>query len=261
MYLDKIISDTKELVEYRKSKLCLSDLLKQIDEKKETIKQRNFTEIISKKDRINIIGELKKASPSLGIIRNNFDIVDLSKQFLQAGIVAISVLTEPKYFKGDILYLNIVHNSVNLPVLRKDFIIDEYQIYESFLNKSDAILLISRILSKQQLKEFLYISKKLNMAVVLEVHDENDLEKALDTDTNIIGINNRNLDNFTVDINNSVKLRKLIPENKIVISESGIRTKQDILTLLKNNINTFLIGEILMKTDNIKMKIKELTGR
>ena len=204
---------------------------------------------------------MKKASPSKGIIAEDFPYLDIAKEYENIGASAISVLTEPHFFKGDNKYLEEISRNVDIPVLRKDFIIDEYQIYESKLIGADAILLICSILTKSQLKEYLNIAKELNLDVLVETHDEKEVKIAVEIGANIIGVNNRNLKDFTVNIENSISLRKLVPKDILYVSESGISTREDIKKLEENNINAVLIGETLMRSSNKKMMLDKLKGK
>ncbi len=253
-YLEKIVSEKIETLNKKKKELPIEELK---DFLKEKIEKRNFKEAISKPDFINIIGEIKKASPSVGIIRKDYDVQYLAKKLENSGVSAVSVLTEEKYFHGDLLHLISVKSSTKIPVLRKDFIIDEYQIYESKVFGADAVLLISEILEKNKLNDFLQICQELNLDVMVEFHSENQLNKILSLPVEIIGINNRNLDDFSVDINTTIKLKDKIPQDKIVVSESGIRKREDILKLKNSNINAVLIGESIMRSEKIEEKIKE----
>lgn len=256
--LEEIIEAKKQSVEHKKKKFPLSRLIELLAKLGPT---RDFATAISKPDRINIIGEIKRASPSAGIIRKEFDVSDIAAKLAEGGVSAISVLTEEKYFQGDLYNLitvyRSVNRSVNIPILRKDFILDEYQIYESRVYNADAILLIVSILSDEQLKQYLLLCKKLSLAALVEVHSEEDLKRALSVNADIIGINNRNLDNFSIDINRTFKLRRLIPEDKIVVCESGIKTNEQIIKLEENRVNAVLIGETLMRSGDIISKLKE----
>ncbi|MBQ3835009.1 MAG: indole-3-glycerol phosphate synthase TrpC, partial [Elusimicrobia bacterium] len=208
-----------------------------------------FEESLKSKD-FAFICEIKKASPSKGIIVEDFPYIDIAQEYEKAGATAISVLTEPNFFKGNDIFLKDVADTVNIPVLRKDFIIDEYQIYQAKLIGADAVLLICAILDETTLNKFLNLAKSLKLSCLVETHNEDEIKKALNSGANIIGINNRDLKTFTVDINTSLKLRKLIPENKILISESGIKTAQDIKILKNAGFNGALIGESMMKSKN-----------
>lgn len=207
---------------------------------------------------ISFICEVKKASPSKGIIAENFPYLDIANEYENAGASAISCLTEPKWFMGSDIYLKEIAQSVNIPVLRKDFTICEYQIYEAKVLGAKAVLLICALLDKETIKKYISICDSLGISALVEAHDENEVNKALDSGARIIGVNNRNLKDFTVDVNNSTKYRKMIPENIIFVSESGITTHDDIKVLLNNKTNAVLIGETFMRAENKKEKLQEL---
>ena len=253
--LGKIVSYKKKRIAEKKEKIPLAKLKNRIDDLPPA---RDFKSAISLPGKISIICEIKKASPSGGLICKEFHPKKIARTYEKNGAAAISVLTEDKYFQGDILHLFSVKQSVNIPLLRKDFIIDEYQLYESRAFGADAVLLIASILDGKQIGEFIKISKDIGMETLLEVHCEEDLEKVLSTPAEIIGINNRNLKDFTVDLNITKDLRKKIPPEKIVISESGIKTREDVLLLKNTGINAILIGQILLESEDIGKKLEEL---
>jgi indole-3-glycerol phosphate synthase len=194
-----------------------------------------------------IIAEIKKASPSAGVIDEDFNPVKKALEYEAFGASALSILTEENFFMGSVDYLKKVKAITSLPILRKDFMIDEYQVYESKLIGADCILLIASILSDQQIEDFIYIAKKLDLDYLIEVHDENELKRVEHFDDALIGVNNRNLKTFEVDLNNSVRLRNLFKQKNIFIAESGIKTREDMNYLKQNNIKVFLIGESLMR--------------
>jgi len=210
---------------------------------------------------ISIIAEIKKASPSKGLIANNFAPAVQAKAYEEAGVAAISVLTEPKYFLGSDEYLTDVRRAVSLPIIRKDFTIDEYQIYEAKVLCADAVLLICALLDLETIKYYLKICDLLGLTALVETHDAQEIAMALDAGARVIGVNNRNLKDFTVDIKNSVRLRRLVPEEKIFISESGITTRSDIASLEEVGVDAVLIGETLMRSCNLKETIAELRGK
>ena len=214
----------------------------------ENLKETNFKKSLQNKAEA-IIAEIKKASPSAGIISDNFDPVLKSKEYESFGASALSILTEEDYFLGNIQYLKDVKATTSLPILRKDFIVDEYQIYESKLIGADCILLIASILNDEELKNFSETADRLKLDYIIEVHDEEELQRVQHFSNAIIGVNNRNLKTFDVDINNSVELKKIFKGENIFIAESGIKSKKDIEYLKQHNINVFLIGESLMKGD------------
>ena len=242
--LDEIVAKTKSKLEEKKQGLSLEELSSKIDF--ENLKETNFKKSLQNKAEA-IIAEIKKASPSAGIISDNFDPVLKSKEYESFGASALSILTEEDYFLGNIQYLKDVKATTSLPILRKDFIVDEYQIYESKLIGADCILLIASILNDEELKNFSEIAERLKLDYIIEVHDEEELQRVKHFSNAIIGVNNRNLKTFDVDINNSVELKKIFEGENIFIAESGIKSKKDIEYLQQHNINVFLIGESLMK--------------
>ena len=193
---------------------------------------------------------IKKASPSKGVIREKFNPVDIARSYEEYGAACLSILTDELYFQGDLKYLNLVKQDVGLPILRKDFIVDPYQIYESKINGADCILLIAAILSDQQLVEYEKIAHDLGMAVLVEAHDAEELDSSLQLQTELIGINNRNLKTFDVTLDTTLDLKNKIGKDKIVVTESGIFTKSDVELMNKNDVHTFLIGESFMRHDN-----------
>ncbi len=244
--LDEIVAKTKSKLEEKKQGLSFEELSSKIDF--ENLKETNFKKSLQNKAEA-IIAEIKKASPSAGIISENFDPVLKSKEYESFGASALSILTEEYYFLGNIQYLMDVKAITSLPILRKDFIVDEYQIYESKLIGADCILLIASILNDEELKNFSEIAERLKLDYIIEVHDEEELQRVKHFSNAIIGVNNRNLKTFDVDINNSVELKKIFEGENIFIAESGIKSKKDIEYLQQHNINVFLIGESLMKGD------------
>lgn len=209
---------------------------------------------------LHFICEVKKASPSKGIIAKDFPYLDIAREYEHAGASAISVLTEPDYFQGRDEYLQEIARTVSIPVLRKDFIIDEYQIYEARLLGASAILLICALLKDEELGRFLELAHSLGLSALVEAHEENEVKRALAAGAEIIGVNNRDLRTFAVDITNSVRLRKLVPEDAVFVSESGIRTAGDIRILRENGTNAVLIGETLMRSEDKQQMLKELAG-
>ncbi len=258
MILQKIAEETVERISEEKKKLPLS----QLRAKAELLEKNTghpFEKALARKG-MNFICEVKKASPSKGIIADEFDYIGIAKSYEQAGAAAISCLTEPFRFMGSDKYLEEIVQNVSIPVLRKDFTVDEYMIYQAKVMGASAVLLICAILSREQLKEYYNIAKSLGLSALVEAHDEAEIEAALETGAHIIGVNNRNLKDFTEDINNSVRLRKLVPKDVLYVSESGIKTADDIAMLYKNNVNAVLIGETLMRSENKKKMLEELAG-
>ena len=247
--LKKIVENTRENLKAKKAKLSLEDVkssLKELD-----LPKSNFKSSISNKDEA-IIAEIKKASPSAGVISENFNPVEKAKEYESVGAAALSILTEEDFFLGSIDYLKAVKRTTSLPILRKDFIIDEYQIYESKLIGADCILLIASILSDLQIEEFVKIAKKLELDYLIEIHDEKELKRVEIYRDALIGVNNRNLNTFEVDLDNSIRMKNLFKEKNIFIAESGIKSIDDINYLKLHNINVFLIGESLMRGDFFK---------
>lgn len=207
---------------------------------------------------IAIISEVKRASPSKGLIAEDFDYLAIARDYESAGVSAISVLTEPYFFQGSNEILKEISQTVETPLLRKDFTISPYMIYEAKLIGASAILLIVSILDDEELEEYLELADSLGLSAIVETHDGEEIERALDAGARIIGVNNRNLKDFTVDINNSINLRKNVPKDIIFISESGIKTSEDVKRLKENDVDAVLIGETLMRSDNKKSLIEEL---
>ena len=242
--LQSIVTNTKAKLIHKKEELSLKQIKSSLEDL--DLPRGRFKDNISNKDEA-IIAEIKKASPSAGIIKEDFDPIKIAMEYESFGASALSILTEEDFFMGSIEYLKDVKKITSLPILRKDFMIDEYQIYESKLIGADCILLIASILTDQQIGDFITISKKLELDYLIEVHDENELHRVEHFEDAMIGVNNRNLKTFEVDLDNSVRLRNLFKQKNIFIAESGIQSREDISYLKKNNINVFLIGESLMR--------------
>ena len=256
--LKKICEDKKLEIEILKNKCSLNSLKKLLSDK---IIKRDFKSDIvnSSIERKNfIIGEIKKSSPSAGEIINSYEPVEIAKIYERAGVKAISILTEKNYFKGEIDHLSFIKQNTNIPILRKDFIIDEYQLYESKVYQADVVLLIVSILNDNQLNKFLEIANDLNLDCIIEIHDENEIKRALKLNYPILGINNRNLKNLKTDINNSASLFRNISKDYTVIAESGIKSSADIKMYNDLGIFNFLIGESILKSNNYSTFIKEL---
>ncbi|SNR74660.1 indole-3-glycerol phosphate synthase TrpC [Desulfurobacterium atlanticum] len=245
--LKKIVEFKKAEVEKRKKEIKF-EAVKKIAETSET--PFNFKKVFPN-DRINIIAEVKKASPSKGVICKNFNYIEIAKAYEKGGAAAISVLTDVEFFKGSPLYLKEIAETVKLPVLRKDFIIDPFQIYAAKALGASSFLLIAAILDKQTLADFISLGRDLGMEPLVETHTEEEIRKSLDAGAAIVGINNRNLENFTVSLSTSIKLAPIIKDaGKICISESGIKSKEDIVKLKTAGVDGFLIGETLMRSSN-----------
>lgn len=209
---------------------------------------------------IQFICEVKKASPSKGVIAEDFPYLQIAKEYEAAGAAAISCLTEPYFFQGSDQYLEEIARTVNIPVLRKDFMVDEYMIYEAKIMGASAVLLICSILDDVRLKSYLELAHSLGLSALVEAHDEREVEMALKSGAGIIGVNNRNLKTFEVDISNSIRLRKMIPQEIIFVSESGMKTPEDIAALRANGTNAVLIGETLMRSSDKKKMLQQLRG-
>ncbi len=242
--LQKIVANTKANLVQKRVEFPLEKIQSSIENLK--LPRGKLKENISSKDEA-IIAEIKKASPSAGVIKEDFDPTKIAMEYESFGASALSILTEEDFFMGSIEYLKDVKKITSLPILRKDFMIDEYQIYESKLIGADCILLIASILADQEIEDFINIAKKLELDYLIEVHDENELNRVEHFEDALIGVNNRNLETFEVDLNNSVRLRNTFKQKNIFISESGIKSREDMDYLKMNNINVFLIGESLMR--------------
>ncbi len=255
--LEEIVKTKKERLKDKKSSLSLRELKARSLDMPATL---DFTKAIKRdpSEGIKWIGELKKASPSKGLIRNDFDPLKIARIYEDTGAAAISVLTEEDYFMGSLSCLEMLKEKVGLPLLRKDFLFDEYQMYESRASGADAVLLIDAILSRSQAEELIGLATELNLSVLYEVHHYKELERALDMDVSIIGINNRNLKTLEIDLNITKELLRDIPEGKIVVSESGIKTKEDVRFIESLPVDAVLIGTALMQAADIEGKIKEL---
>lgn len=253
-----------EIYKYKLSEVKVNKRRVSIETLKEQCRKmpcaRSFGTALKSATNIRIIAEIKKASPSLGIIREDFNPVEIARIYENNGASAISVLTDEKFFQGSLSYLTGVKNSVNLPILRKDFIIDPYQIYEARSAGADAILLIAALLSSEEMQYYLDLAYELGMECLVEIHSENELEKVLKTSARIIGINNRDLATFKTSLEITHKLRPMIPAEKIVVSESGIKSRREVDKLIKEGIDAILVGETLMKSDNIAAQLKALLG-
>jgi len=258
MFLDRIVTHKKLEIDTQKKLIPLDEIKRNLVNADAI---RSFKSAILVPGGVNLIAEIKKASPSRGVIRNDFDPASIARTYEDNGVSAISVLTDREFFQGDLSFLKIVRSATfSVPILRKDFIIDEYQIYQSRLVGADAILLIAAILDLQDLNRFLAIASEIGLDCLVEVHTENELRKVLNTTAFIIGINNRDLNSFKTDIQTTVRLMQFMPKDKIVVSESGISSKEQVELLRKYNIQAMLVGESLMVSDDIAAKIRQLKG-
>lgn len=252
MILDKIVETKKKRIEELKIHRSLKEI-SQIAIKAEYTGNSFINAIEDKNnlcDFIALIAEVKKASPSKGIISNDFNYLDIAKNYEKNGATAISILTEEDFFKGSNKILQDIRECVSLPILRKDFIVDEYQIYESKLLRADCILLILRILEDETLKRFYDLANEMRLDVLFEVHNQVEIERALNIGAKMIGINNRDLDTFEVDISHSEKLSGYIPKDIVRVSESGIKTADDMMRLKKCGFDAVLVGETLMRAES-----------
>lgn len=256
-FLEKIVAYKKELIRLK------ADYYRSLVAKIETAEYTAyhlFQKAIAGRDRISLIAEIKKASPSLGIIREEFDILQIAEVYKKHHAAAVSVLTEDKYFLGKPAYVKKVSEHIQLPVLMKDFFIDRNQVFDAFVHGASAILLIAAILSDDEMRELMTTAAALDLDCLVEVHDEAELERALALDAAIIGINNRNLHTFDVTLDTCRQLIPKIPADRIIVAESGIKTQQDIQELHTLGAHAVLIGETFMRADDIGQKMEEVMG-
>ncbi len=252
------ICESKKIELIKTKQRCSTNSLKKLIK---NTKNRGFKNLLinsEKNKKNNIIAEIKKSSPSAGIIIKNYFPELIASNYEKSGVGAISILTESNFFSGNIDHLSLINKKVNLPILRKDFIIDSYQILESKIYNADCILLILSILSDTQIKQFINIAEEYNLDCLIEAHNEKELDRAINIGYPIIGINNRNLKNLKVDIDNTINLLSKVPQSFTIVAESGIKTKSDINRYNEVGIYNFLIGESILKAKNINNKIIEL---
>lgn len=256
--LDKIVEKKKDMLSNAKTRTTLTEL-KEICRDME--KPRDFTSAVERiSGSIKFIAEIKKASPSHGIIRDDFNHIEIATLYEEKKVDALSVITEEDFFQGNLSFIADVRNVSTRPLLRKDFIIDDYQIYEARANRADAILLIATILESTQADEYIHLAYELGMAVLFEIHEPAELDMAFRLKAPIIGINNRNLKTLRVDIDTTLKLRNEVPAGRIIVSESGINARSDVVSLERAGIDAVLVGTSLMKAQDIAQKIDELRG-
>lgn len=253
-FLEDILSRTRERIDEEKKLITLSDIRR--DAESVPMPKVSFQKVLSSKE-LSIIAEVKQASPSKGQLVKDFPYLEIAEEYEEAGADAISCLTEPFYFKGKDSFLEEIAAKVQIPVLRKDFVIDEYMIYQARALGASAVLLIVRILSDEELADYLALSSELGLSALVECHNEGEVERALNAGADIVGINNRDLDTFNVDIMNTVRLAPMIPEGVVKVAESGIRTKEDIVMIRRAGLDAFLIGESFMKSPDRKALIRE----
>lgn len=263
MILDDIAESAKKRVEKKKKEITLQSIRRmaeRVAEEEKGGKKVAFEEAL-RGEEIAFICEVKKASPSKGLIAEHFPYLEIAEEYEAAGAAAISCLTEPEYFLGSDRYLEEIAKSVEIPVLRKDFTVDAYQIYEAKVLGAGAVLLICAILDEIQLKEYLEIAESLGLSALVETHDEAEIAQALTCKARILGVNNRNLKDFTVNVENSLHLRRQVPKDIVFVAESGIRTAEDIEKLRRGNVQAVLIGETLMRSPDKKAMLEELRGK
>ncbi|MBQ7482418.1 MAG: indole-3-glycerol phosphate synthase TrpC [Lachnospiraceae bacterium] len=252
MILDRIVEDKKIRLKEHKSNVSFEEIRKfaEAELKDEKRPENCFYENLRKQG-ISIIGEFKKASPSLGRIESKIDLLERIDEY-NASVDAISCLTEEDHFNGNIEYLKTIRKKSDLPILRKDFMIDEYQFYEAKAIGADAVLLIAAILDDAMLRDFYALARELKLDVLVETHDENEVERALKTDPRIIGVNNRDLKDFSIKLETTGRLRKLVPEDKVFVTESGIMGDEDVRYLKETGVDAFLIGRAFMESRDPK---------
>ncbi|OGW55493.1 MAG: hypothetical protein A2Y81_07250 [Nitrospirae bacterium RBG_13_43_8] len=256
--LQKIIEKKRERLHFVKAKVSLSEIKSMASDIEEL---KDFKTAVKRTHgRIRLIAEIKKASPLRGVIRKDFDPLKIAVVYNKKNVDAISVLTEEDYFQGKLEYVKGIKRIADKPILRKDFIVDEYQIYESKAYGADAVLLIASVLGRNQAADYLHLASELGLSVLLEVHDLKELEMALMIEADLIGINNRNLTTFKVDLDTTLKLKSGIPSGKVIVSESGIRTRDDVLKLEDAGVDAILVGTVFMQADVIERKIDALLG-
>lgn len=257
--LNKIVACKREEVATAKAAAPISELMARISDLEDVPRgfERHLREAVAS-DWTAIIAEVKKGSPSKGIIRADFDPLEIAGIYQDNGATCLSVLTDEKFFLGHLRYLALIREAVSLPLLRKDFICDPYQIYEARAAGADAILLIAAMLDLNQLREFHAVARELNLDVLLEVHDESEMETALRTDCTLIGVNNRDLRTFTTDLGTTGRLARMLPADRLLVAESGIGNRTDIIRLKTDGAKAFLIGESIIRENDIGAKLREL---
>lgn len=257
--LEEIGEKTKERIREEKKQCSLEEMRNRAEQKTENKEKTGFLQAL-KAQGMSYICEVKKASPSKGLIAPEFPWLDIAKEYEAAGASAVSCLTEPFYFMGQNGYLEKIAEEINIPVLRKDFTVDEYMIYQAKALGASAVLLICSLLDDVKLRDFYQLTKELHMDALVEAHDEKEVLRALDCGAKIIGVNNRDLKTFQVDTGNSIRLRKIAPADTVFVSESGIRTSEDIHRLRENDIQAVLIGETLMRSPDKRKALEDLNG-
>lgn len=257
--LERIVADKRIQIEEEKKHIS-PEKMKELALNTTSMLPACSFEKALKKDGISFICEVKKASPSKGIIANDFPYVNIAKEYEKAGADCLSVLTEEKYFMGCDEYLRDIRAEVDIPILRKDFVVDEYQIYQAKVIGADAVLLIVALLSEQTIRDYINVCDSLGLSALVETHDEQEIKTAVSAGARIIGVNNRNLKDFSVDINNTTRLRAAIPKDILFVAESGIKERADVAAFENQNADAVLIGETLMRAEDKKAKLAELKG-
>ena len=260
--LEEIAGKTRERIDQEKDKVSVAELKERIRDREQNpaiLPAPSFYQAL-KEEGMSYICEVKKASPSKGLIAEDFPYREIAADYEEGGAAAISVLTEPYYFQGSNEYLKAVRQTVSIPILRKDFTVDEYMIYEAKTLGASVVLLICALLDTETLKRYIKVADRLGLSALVEVHDEEEMQSAIEAGARVIGVNNRNLKDFTVDIGNSIRLRTLAPENVLFVAESGIKTAEDIEKLREAKVNGVLIGETLMRSPDKKAALEKLNG-
>ncbi|HCX64992.1 MAG TPA: indole-3-glycerol phosphate synthase TrpC [Eubacteriaceae bacterium] len=257
MILEQINRQKRKVVEEAKKNRPLEELMQRIED---TGSKEIFSKALQREEKIAIIAEIKKASPSKGLIRDSFDVGQIATAYDRSDIQAISVLTEREFFQGKDENIALAREKTNKPILRKDFIIDEYQVYESKVLGADAVLLIVASLNQKELVRFCQTAGKIGLEVLMEVHNEEETRRACDTEATIIGINNRDLHTFQTDLQTTYRLRDGIAKDRVVVSESGIRGREDLVNLQELGVDGVLIGETFMRSASIEKAVQEMRG-
>lgn len=255
--LSDIVASKRAEVEQRQRQSSLPDLKASVRDQPPT---RDFIGSLRGAPPLRLIAEVKKASPSAGLIRADFDPVEIARAYQAGGATCLSVLTDGPYFQGDLSYLRLIREQVSLPLLRKDFIVDSYQIYEARVAGADAILLIAECLSPTQLREYYELARSLDLAVLTELHDLENLDAVLASGTELIGVNNRDLRTFRVDTQQTVRIRQQIPRDRLVVGESGVRDRSLVMQWQAAGVDAMLVGETLMRKPDVTAAVRELLG-
>jgi len=256
-FLDEILKNKTQEIKQRIRKKPISELFEQVGGQREP---NSFSEVLRNEKVVQIIAEIKKASPSAGRLRENFEPVEIAESYQKNGAAAISVLTDERFFEGKLDYLGQVQKAVDIPVLRKDFILDPYQVIEARAFGADAVLLIMAILSNSQFAELRAAADEINLDCLVEVHNTKELERAMTAEPEIIGVNNRDLTTFEIDLSTTEKLLEIIPEEIILVSESGIQSRRDVEMVGQLGVDAVLIGEALMRQEDVGKALSEFVG-